>query len=749
MSSKLSLFDDEEEHVAKISINEAYAQQYLFNKEKEELAKITPELIALKEKELEDLSSEDSEPGDLDSEDDEAFFKTVALIAKNDPKIMDEQFVAFSREDDTQPTDLQSKKKGGKERKNGKKKGGNDGKEDRKNKKKKKKDKKKKEKKDGKSKKDRKDKEGGAQQSITVKDQREADDHSKRKRITVKDYIRETALRDGPEGLLGEELRRSDFKTHVEEQRELKARFLAAGQANSSHEGDDEGDDDIRGGDPLSDDDVGGLFTVREKPDEEVQEEKRAYDEFVADERNVDVLKGFWEAEGLSKDEQFLRDYISKELWREKKFDAPPSYQEIVAADQEDEEELLEQAQFENEWQEDTKFRYQEPGGAQLQRAPKEIRGSVRVNRKKLARRAARKQRREKKAMERKQREEELKRMKNLMKKKIYQQIEVVKECGGVLGAVPFEEDMFDEFDPDRYDQQMEEVFGQDYYEGDDQDLEKPVFSDGLEELEANLEYMDDFEESGRGSGDEDVDFGQVISKGKDEGDDDEEEEEEPKESLLDSSQYTFQSGWSISEAEKEAMKMEKKRRKKGGLSQEPTENGAAKDATNLMKAKTKSTKMCPRIKSTGFCKYGDKCKYSHEQHEVDAQEQAVVASEKRKLDALMDEYYALEAEDIIGGDVHCKFSYTSVKPNSYGLTTEQILFSDEKDLNRHVGLRVLAPYRKKDHRIANKKKRERKQRKRLRESGGRVPLPSQDKAFKQAPKKKRRTKKGGRSNKA
>ena len=49
--------------------------------------------------------------------------------------------------------------------------------------------------------------------------------------------------------------------------------------------------------------------------------------------------------------------------------------------------------------------------------------------------------------------------------------------------------------------------------------------------------------------------------------------------------------------------------------------------------------------------------------------------------------------EDVIGGGLKTKFRYVNVKPQSYGLSDEQILYGDDKQLNKYISIKKLAPY--------------------------------------------------------
>lgn len=162
--------------------------------------------------------------------------------------------------------------------------------------------------------------------------------------------------------------------------------------------------------------------------------------------------------------------------------------------------------------------------------------------------------------------------------------------------------DLEGDFDPEKYDEQMAKMFDENYYANQDNDNEKPVFDDDLD--------------------DEDFDY----------------DNNDADEDIMMDADY-------LPGGEKYEEQQQNKKKKDKGKGKEKADS--FKDNSNI---------------------------------------------KDKEYDKLMDEYYSLDFEDVIGGDLATRYKYIQTEPEDFGMTPEEILLADDKELNKVISIKSLAP---------------------------------------------------------
>ncbi|GBL73152.1 Protein KRI1 [Araneus ventricosus] len=365
------------------------------------------------------------------------------------------------------------------------------------------------------------------------------------------------------------------------------------------------------------------LLQVRTKTKAEEEKEEVDYKQWLETEKDMLFLNKCWNDPKISEDEKFLRDYIlNKRYLTDDKPGEIPMYDEItqdIDLLNEDEKYLEKQERFEHKYN----FRFEEPDEEFIKSYPRTVGDSLRRENNK--RKEKREEYAERKRKEKEQKREELKRLKALKRKEIEEKFLKLKEASGQDQLNLDESDIESDFDPDKHDRKMREMFDDDYYDVEEE--QKPEF-----------EYDEEIDNENwdRWTRDEMNHFQNTVDESG-EGSASEEEEDDSKNDLR-------------SQFEQEMIDSTTSNKKKRGR------------------------------KKSLFAK-------------ILSQPKALYDPNGKSFDEYVDEYYKLDYEDIIG-DMPVRFKYRNVVPNDFGLTVDEILAAQDKELNRWCSVKKTCQYR-------------------------------------------------------
>ena len=338
------------------------------------------------------------------------------------------------------------------------------------------------------------------------------------------------------------------------------------------------------------------------------------------DDVDIAYLNSYWNREDVDESERFIRDFILKKKYLDKKLKIVSSGDRVVGSSKDDTAFFFGNMPADDESQEDekteeskavpidgtAKYRFQERGATEIKRYPRVI-DSARDLSSRDERATKRKEKRE---LKKKEKEEDLMRFTQLRREQERERIRKLIEASKnkkIDESDPTLEKLVDEvheFDPEQYDNMMKQLYDNDYYQqGEQEDEKKPTFEfiPGLDDASEESENESEAEAEGE------VD--QEINPGDSDLDDDEE----------------------------------------------------LKDLNCRKRRRVRKKKLRERLRKA------------------------------KDLDSLPD------YEDVIGKDLPVKFKYRQVIPNDFGLSIEEILLADDKDLNRWASLKTTVAFRDED----------------------------------------------------
>ncbi|TKS91498.1 Protein KRI1 -like protein [Collichthys lucidus] len=498
---------------------------------------------------------------------------------------------------------------------------------------------------------------------VASRDEKPSTSKTAVKPMYLKDYERKVILEKGgkydddddseDEEEAARRMERAASPSYIQEQKQLKESFRKFVQ-------DSDDDDDVQDGEG---DGESQLLTRRIKTQEEKDKEEADYVEWLKGQaelegpeevKDMKYLRDYWNDPELDEKERFLRDYVLNKGYRnEDDDDDRYVVQDDVDDSEEEGETFLErQDDFERQYN----FRFEEPDAQEIKTYPRSIATSVRSkdDRRKRKREEV-KERKEKvrivvkttfnrasylftvyklffyaNKQEKEQKREQLKQLKNMKRNEIMEKLKKLQELTGNEQLAFSQADLEGDFDPQQHEQLMQKFFGDEYY-GEDEG-EKPQFDDD-DELEERWNW--------------DTWTGE------------EQEEYNASELHCDDEGFVMDADY---------------------------------DPSQQTTSKKKNKKERKRLQKEDLPQMGKKKKKSHFA-EVITKNKPVFDPQEKSFEQYLDEYYKLDYEDIID-DLPCRFRYRQVLSNDFGLSTDEILNADDKELNQWCSLKKTCMFR-------------------------------------------------------
>ncbi|KAF4969696.1 hypothetical protein FSARC_3142 [Fusarium sarcochroum] len=444
-----------------------------------------------------------------------------------------------------------------------------------------------------------------------------ADKEKKEKPVYLKDYHREKYLR----GDTGADVEDEDTPmTYNQEQDVLKKSIVA--EMHAVAESDDSDDED-------------GGFMKRKAPAKVDSNGVHPSRKAAMTVTEVDV------ANADKNPENFLSNFMSARAW------VPPDGSNWKAFESDDGEDDNDQAdQFEQAY--NLRFEDPERSNEFLRSYARDVAAAKSVRRdEKSGRKRQRELERERKEAEKRERREDKARLRKLKLDEAQERLRKIKRTAGSAGKDLTDEDWIkfldDAWEDDKWEQEMQKRFGDDYYAQED----VAIASDGEGEGEG-----EDGEKKSKHpkkpKWDDDIDIKDIIPDFQD-------DEEKPKISLSDA-----EDGADEEEAEQE---------------------DEDDDGRPSKKRKT-----------------------DHKKARKESQKQA--RQERAKLEALVDAKLELSDHALLKQPSHAPFRYRETSPQSFGMTARDILLApSDAALNDYAGLKKLATFRDQEKKRKDKKR--------------------------------------------